>query len=385
MTIGESRFRRFFPDAERSLHLDHAGVSPISTRVADALHAFVGEAVDASARRYPYWELRAEQVREACARLAGAQARQVAFVKNTSEALSFVAGGLDWRAGDVVVTVDEEFPSNVYPWWDLERLGVETRMVSPRAVVGEWGALEEALAGPVRLLAVSAVAYGTGDVRPLPELADLCRRHGVLLVVDAIQALGALRVDLGAEGLDCVAADGHKWMCAPEGAGFMAVSDQLLDQLRPTELGWKSVVEAGRHYPYQFNVRSDAAKLEAGSLNLMAIHGLGAAVDLLLEAGVDAIEERLRGLTDALAEGVRRRGGRLLGRRGDDDGGARRSGILTFEPGVAPERLRQELWARDVVCKVRLGGLRLAPHHYHDERDVAAFFDRLDEALGALA
>ena len=382
--IAESPVRRLFPSAESSLHLDHAGVSPISTRVDDSCRRFLAESVDCLPRRYPYWELRAEEVRAACARLAGAEPRQVACVKNTSEALSFVAAGFAWREGDVVLTVEEEFPSNVYPWWDLRRRGVECRSVPSRAVMGDLDGFVEALDARVRMVAVSAIAYATGDRRPLAELAQLCRDRDVFLVVDAIQALGAVSLDLGREGLDCVAADGHKWICAPEGTGFMAVSDRLLDRLRPIELGWKSVVASDQFYPYRFHVRSDAAKLEAGSLNLLGIHGLGAAVDLILEVGMPTIERRIGDLTDTFAQRLQRRGRPLLGARGAGRS-AVCTGILTFEPAGDPERLRQELWARGIVCKTRMGGLRLSPHHYQDGRDVDAFFQRLDEAERALA
>lgn len=380
--IDPSPYRGLFPSADAVLHLDHAGVAPISTRVADALGAFAQESVHALAHRYPYWEQRAEAVRAACGRLSGAPPRQVAFVKNTSEALSFVATGLDWGPGDTVVLVDEEFPSNVYPWWALEAKGVECRTVSPRAVMTDLGLLEEALAPGARLLAVSAAAYGTGDLRPLADLAELCRKRDTLLVVDAIQALGAVSMDLTADGLDCVAADGHKWICAPEGGGWMALSERLLDRLSPSQWGWKTVEESSAYYPYRFQVRDDAAKLEAGSLNFLAIHGLGAAVDLILEVGIHEIEARLRALTEALTNGLRERGLHVLGNPSRD---GRRSGILTFESTERPERLRQELWARGVVCKERFGGLRLAPHHYQDERDVNGFFERLDDARRALA
>ncbi len=378
--IESSPVRELFPSAAESLHLDHAGVAPISLPVVEAITDFAREAATAPALRYPYWEERAETVRDACARLAGAESRQIAFVKNTSEALSFVAEGLDWRPGDVVVTVDEEFPSNVYPWWGLERLGVEVRRLAPTSLLGRIDDLIPALDGPVRVLAVSAVAYATGDRRPLAALAECCRRRGILLVVDAIQALGALEVNFERDGLDCVAADGHKWICAPEGAGFMAVSDRLLERMRPVELGWKSVVRSDQYYPYEFDLRADAAKLEAGSLNLMATYGLGAAIDLLLQVGMAEVERRVVGLAGEFAEGCRRRGALLLGARGEAEGPATHSGIVTFVPRGAPERVRQELWARGVVCKVRMSGLRVAPHHYQDGDDVEGFFERLDEA-----
>ncbi|MBM4265189.1 MAG: aminotransferase class V-fold PLP-dependent enzyme [Deltaproteobacteria bacterium] len=383
--LSESPHRSLFPSASRRIHLDHAGVAPISQRVVEAIERFAHESAETLADRYPYWNARAEVVRAACARLAGASSRQVAFVKNTSEALSFVAGGLDWRAGDIVVTVDQEFPSNVYPWRALDRLGVETRALSPEAIARDPEAVRAALAGRVRALALSAVAYATGDRPPLADIAALCREQDVLVVVDAIQALGAVDVSLSRDGLDCVAADGHKWICAPEGTGFMAVSDRLLDRLRPIELGWKSVLQPDRYYPYEFHVRHDAAKLEAGSLNLLGVHALGAAVDLALEVGVAKIEDRLANLTGELEEGLRSRGRELLGERGRDARiGRSVSGIVCFRPQGTPERVRQELWARGVVCKVRLGGLRVAPHHYQDGRDVEAFFERLDEAEDAV-
>jgi len=326
-------------------------------------------------------------VRGHCARLVRCEPRQVAFVKNTSEALSFVAEGLDLGDGDVVVVADREFPSNVYPWWGLERLGVEVRMIDTPEGGLTASDVARVLDGSVRVVALSAVAYGTGDRLDLGAVASLCRASGALFVVDGIQAIGAVGLDFGGAGLDCIAADGHKWLCAPEGCGFMAVSDRLLERLRPSQLGWKSVMERSSYHPYEFRLRRDAAVLEAGSLNLLAVHALGAAVDLALEVGVEAIEDRLTELTAAIEDGVRSRGLRLLGQRGcaTADAPRSRSGIVTFVPRGAPERVRQELWARDVVAKVRFAGIRVAPHHYQDSRDVARFLDALDEAEAAAA
>jgi selenocysteine lyase/cysteine desulfurase len=144
------------------------------------------------------------------------------------------------------------------------------------------------------------------------------------------------------------------------------------------QLGWKSVI-AESYHPYDLTPRRDAAKLEAGSLGLLGLHALGAAVDLALEVGVPAIEERLTELTELLADGCRSRGLEILGR--DASGRrARASGIVSFVPGRAPERVRQDLWARGVATTVRFGGIRLSPHHYQDQRDVDAFFARLDDA-----
>ena len=379
--MNESPVRSLFPIVDECVFLDHARVAPISTRVEQAIVHFAAEATRDLRLRYPYWNERAEAVRRACARLVGASPDQVAFVKHTSEALSFVAEGLDWRAGDVVLGADREFPSNVYPWLGLARLGVETRLLDPGPAGVTVDDVARALDGRVRVVALSAVAYGAGERLDLAGIAQLCREHDALFVVDGIQAVGAVAVDLARDGMDCIAADGHKWLCAPEGGGFMAVSDRLLARIRPVQLGWKSVTTAD-YYPYDFSLRREAAKLEAGSLNLLALHALGAAVDLTLEVGVAAIEERLAELTGLLEEGFARRGLQVLGR--DADGRrARRAGIVNFVPRRPAERVRQDLWERGVASTVRFGGIRLAPHHYQDDRDVTEFFARLDDAEAA--
>lgn len=382
--MNESPVRALFPIADECLFLDHARVAPISTRVEQAITRFAAEAARDVRLRYPYWNERAEEVRKACGRLVGAAADQVAFVKNTSEALSYVAEGLDWRPGDVVLGADREFPSNVYPWLGLARLGVETRLLEPGPAGVTVDDVARAIDGRVRMVALSAVSYGTGERLDLAAIGALCRERDVLFVVDGIQAIGAVALDLGRDGMDCVAADGHKWLCAPEGAGFMAVSDRLLARLRPVQLGWKSVMNPDSYHPYAFEVRRDAAKLEAGSLGLLGLHALGAAVDLALEVGVATIEARLRELVGLLAEGFASRGLQVLGPP-SSAGDARRAGILTFVPRRAPERVRQDLWERGVASTVRFGGIRLSPHHYQDARDVSEFFARLDDAEAAVA
>jgi len=379
--MNESPVRALFPITEECLFLDHARVAPLSTRVEEAIVRFASEATRQVRLRYPYWNERAEEVRAACARLVGALPDQVAFVKNTSEALSFVAEGLTWQAGDVVLSADREFPSNVYPWQGLARLGVATRLLEPGPTGVTVDDVARAIDDNVRVVALSAVAYGAGERIDLAGIAEICRRRDLLFIVDGIQAIGAVSVDMARDGMDCIAADGHKWLCAPEGGGFLAASDRLLARLRPAQLGWKSVVGTAYH-PYDLTPRRDAAKLEAGSLNLLAIHALGAAVELALDVGVDVIEARLGELTALLEEGFRGRGLEVLGR--DDRGRcARRSGIVSFVPRRAPERVRQDLWERGVASTVRFGGIRLSPHHYQDDRDVAAFFARLDDAEAA--
>jgi cysteine desulfurase/selenocysteine lyase len=369
------KWRLEFPITEQVTHFNHAGVSPVSRRVADAVTAFINEAtiIDAAAQRR--WELRTEAVRAAFARLVGARPEEIAFVKNTSEGLSLVAAGLDWRAGDNVIAVDGEYPSNVYPWFGLRRWGVETRMVRPvRGRVRNEDV--QALADErTRVVAVSFIDWNSGARTELRPIGEFCRSRGILFCVDGIQGVGAIPLDVERERIDCLAVGGHKWLLAPEGCGCLFISQRVVDGLQSVLHGWKSVRDADVYLPYHFDPRPDAAKFEPGSPSVLSTYALGAAIDLLLEIGVDQIERRLSELTDRLAAGLRERGAELVSPWGENE----RSGIVVFRLGDDPQRLWTELTQRGFVVRVRSGGIRIAPHFYNNEDDIDRLLAALDE------
>jgi selenocysteine lyase/cysteine desulfurase len=345
--------------------MNHAGISPLPRRVAAAIRAFADEGLLLDGSVYRRWEIRAEAVRASAARLIGARPHEVAFVRSTSEGLSLVASGLAWESGDNVVTVADEYPSNIYPWFGLRRLGVETRLLARPQL--RFGA--DAIAGLIdartRVVAVSAVDWQSGFRVDLAALGELCRNRGVLFVVDGIQAVGALQVDVAKCAIDVLSAGGHKWLLGPEGCGILFVSDRVVDRIHPVVLGWKSVQNAGEYLPYHFDLRPDAARLEPGSAPHLGIHALGAAIDLLLEVGPSAIEARVLATTDELAAGLQRLGATVLSPRTGDE----RSAILTFALGDTAA-LHRALTEARIIVRQRLGGIRLAPHFYNDADDI---------------
>jgi selenocysteine lyase/cysteine desulfurase len=365
-----TRWRAEFPSAAQHVHMNHAGISPLSRRVGAAIRTFTDEAVLLDGAVYRRWEARAEAVRGAAARLIGVRTHEIAFVRSTSEGLSLVASGLSWEPGDNVVTVADEYPSNVYPWFGLRRLGVETRLVERPQLRFGIDDLAAMVDRRTRALAVSAVDWQSGFRADLAALGEFCRARDILFVVDGIQAVGALHVDAAACGVDVLAAGGHKWLLAPEGCGIVFVSDRVVERVHPVVLGWKSVENAGAYLPYHFDLRPDAARLEPGSAPHLAIHALGAALDLLLEIGPAAIETRVLEITDELADGLRGLGASVLSPRN----GAERSAILTFAIGETAD-LHQALTDARIVTRQRLGGIRLAPHFYNDADDVARVLD----------
>ncbi|HVN85073.1 MAG TPA: aminotransferase class V-fold PLP-dependent enzyme [Candidatus Binatia bacterium] len=369
------RWRQEFPSAQRMLHLNHAGVSPVSQRVVRAVRACVDDATMVAPATAQSMPMRTNDVRTWCADLIGAAAHEIAFITNTSEGLSLVASAITWRDGDNVVAIDGDYPANVYPWWGQRRFGVKTRMVTPRARRFGVDDVRAASDARTRVVAVSAVDWQTGFRCDLRALGAFCRARGILFCVDGIQAVGALRIDVERDLIDCLAFGGHKWLLAPPGCGALYVAQRVVEQLQPVILGWKSVTDAEAHLPYHFDLRRDAMRFEPGTTATLGIAGLGAAVRLLHEVGATAIESRILDLTAQLAEGLRRRGAEVISPWADSE----RSGILTVRLDRDPAAVVAALENQSVLCRVRTGGLRLAPHFYLADDDVARFFAVFDD------
>jgi selenocysteine lyase/cysteine desulfurase len=235
--------------------------------------------------------------------------------------------------------------------------------------------VEQALSNPrVRLLALSSVEFGSGARNDLEALGKLCRERGVLFCVDAIQSLGCFPLDVERCGVDFLAADGHKWLLSLEGCGIFYCSRRVLDLVTPRIVGWRSVADNRDFDRYHMDLQPGAGRFEEGTPNTAGIFALGAAIDLLLELGIEAIGRRVLDLTQHLVEGLARRGAQLLSPRGPGEA----SGIVSFQAGEEPpgrtvERLRE----RGVLVVERRGGVRASPHFYNDEADL----ERLLEAL----
>jgi len=373
---GWAATRRLYPVTEEVAYLNHAGVAPLSTRVSEALARYAVEASRMGALRYDAsYDAEVERVRGRAADLVGAGADEIAFVKNTTEGLGLVATGLDWRPGDVVVTCDLEYPSNVYPWWALERHGVETVLLPGAEGRLPVERVETALRErPVRLVSLSSVEFGSGARNDLAAIAALCREHGALFCVDAIQSLGCLDLDAGALGIDFLAADGHKWLCSVEGCGVFYCARRNLEQLTPRIVGWRSVADNRDFDTYQRALQPGAGRYEEGTPNTPGIFALGAAIDLALELGVAAIEARVLALTDRLVEGLRERGAEVVSPRAAGEASA----IVAFRHGDEPPRQTVGRLAQaGFFLAPRRGAARASPHYYNDEDEI----DRLCRAL----
>lgn len=370
--------RALFPSAEKSIHLNHAGTSPVATPVADAVREVTDELTsENSFAAYVNHQKRQETLRSAFGRMMNVAPETLAFVRNTSHGISIAAQAIPFEPGDAVVVARNEYPANVYPWMAQAHRGVSVRLVEPRedGLVAEEDLIAACERSKARVLAVSWVQWGTGQKMDLARLGAFCRERGVLLVADVVQGLGALRIDLSALPVDFAAAGCHKWLLAPSGVGVLYVRPEVQRTLLPTNIGWNSVSDpiAWERLHYE-ELKTAADRYEEGSPNLLGVAALGASVELLERAGFDAINDRVLALADHARAALKGRGMRVV----SPEGAGQRSGIVAFRhPSLSNEAAHEALTAAKVVCAVRCGNVRFAPHTYSTE-------DEIDRAVAAI-
>ncbi|UVE19253.1 aminotransferase class V-fold PLP-dependent enzyme [Pseudomonas sp. LS44] len=355
-------YRNEFTQASGLRYLNHAAVAPWPRRAAEAVARFAEENVSIGARDYPNWLILENTLRDRLKRLLNAPSRDdIALVKNTSEALSFVAFGLDWKAGDQIVISNEEFPSNRIVWEALKPLGVEVKQVDLSGDDPE-GALLAACGPRTRLMSISAVQYASGLRLELERLGHGCQQRGVLFCVDAIQQLGALPFDAQACACAFAMADGHKWMLGPEGLGVFYCRSDLREQLKLHEYGWHMLEHAGDYDRSDWRPARSAKRFECGSPNLLGAVALEASLSLLEEVGMSAVGQALNERIHWLQNGLDRITGVTLHSPRNP---ARRAGILTFSlDGWDQRALFEKLKNEQIVCAQRGPGIRFSPHFY---------------------
>jgi cysteine desulfurase/selenocysteine lyase len=381
------RLRSLMPITERLVYFDHAAVAPLPAPTRDAIQTWLTQATEQGDLLWPQWAARIEQLRTTAARLIGAEPSEIGLVPNTTTGISLVAEGYPWREGDNVVTLANEFPSNQYPWMNLASRGVETRRVPVDGGIVDLDRIAAACDSRTRIVSVSWVGYATGWRIDVTEVAELCRRRGCHFFLDAIQGLGVFPLDVHAAGVDFLAADGHKWMLGPEGAGLLFVKHEHLNLLRPLGCGWNSVAAGSDYTRIELNLKPTAARYEGGTQNTAGLIGLAASLDLLESLGLSPnrspIAEQVLAVTDYACERLSRLGATFLAPRDNEDYSDHRSGIVTFQiPGQDPNHLRRRLEAAGIITRYRAGGVRISPHGYATMEEVERLIEELSLVIG---
>ncbi len=369
------RFRALFPITRNRVYMNHAAIGPLPTTAVNRMAA-VSHSIAMSGDDGWYGRIgEIGRVRGLAARLLHArEEHEVGFVSNTSDGLSIISAGLDWREGDTVIGANCEFPSNAYPWMRLSNHGVTFRMAEERDGRVDFDDLVALVDEHTRVVALSWVQYGSGFRCDLERIGRFCRERDILFVVDGIQGLGVIPIDVERDCVDVLAASAHKWLCGSEGIGLLYISDRVIDRIDPVKVGWTSTKDWIKFGGYDLRYRDGAERFECGTMNPFGIAALGSSLEILLEAGEADIERQVRILTDLLVVGLMDRGYRVISSRSDGEW----SGIVTAtHVDRNPNELVQKLKQRGMSVAARAGRLRISPHFYNT-------VDEVDQLLAAL-
>jgi cysteine desulfurase/selenocysteine lyase len=377
--IHQLRAREFpWAIAGDQIFLNHASTGPLPQRAVDKIQELT--ALRAQPWRYTtemqFDELANARVR--CARLIGAEPREIALTVNTSYGLNLAARALPFERGDIVITSDREYPSNIYPWMELEvARGVKLERIPCAGILPDEDAILAALDRPrVRCVVLSWVSFATGYRIDIERIGRACRERGIWFVLDAIQGVSATRLDVRSMPVDIVACGAQKWLLAPWGSGFVWLRPDLVDSLRPVDVSWMATRcsdDFTRLTDYDFTYRENARKFEVITLPYQDFAGLNEALDVFFEVGLETVYERVERLTGRIVDWAL---GTTDVRLVTPPERERRAGIVAVAPRDA-KAASERLTRAGVVHSFREGAIRLSPHFYNTE-------DEIDAALALL-
>jgi len=375
MSVDWHAIREEFPALKNWTYLNTAAFGQVSLRSAEAVARHLAHRNELASSDFLTWFDDMDRIRGKVGQLIGCQAGDVAFIPNASSGLAILLSGLKWQAGDTVITLENEFPNNLYAPAQLQSHGV-TMLACP------WDQLHDSVKEHTRVVLLSTVNYNTGFRPPIAELSRFLHDRGVLLFVDGTQSVGALKLDVGQMEPDVLAVNAYKWLNSPNGAAFLYVRPELRETLPPHCIGWRS------HYDWR-NVDhlhhgipemvSTAEKYEGGMLAFALLYAMEAAIDLVLEIGIEVIEQRVLDLAmqtrKLLAE---------FGASANQEATGMSSQIVAAARFADRDvsQLARDLKEKRILVSARKGSLRVSPHFYNTEEDLAMLRQGLKVLLG---
>jgi cysteine desulfurase / selenocysteine lyase len=360
--------RREFPALAHWTYLNTATFGQLPRHATDAVARHFAHRDELACSDFLAWYDDADRIRAKIGRLINCTPADVAFVPNASTALGLLLAGLDWHPGDQVLTLEHEFPNNLYAPGLLTRFGVETTACP-------WDRFYDSVNARTRLAILSSVNYNTGFAPPLAELGEYLRSRGVLVFIDGTQSVGALRFDSARIQPDMLAVHGYKWLFSPNGAGFFYIAPQLRERLQPNVVGWRSHRDwrnvDNLHHGVP-ELLSSAEKYEGGSVSFALLYAMEASLDLILGIGPDVVEQRVLDLAAKTRVMLR-----ALGATVADSASPIVAARFEQQDVSALARVLKE---QRVLVAARRGHLRVSPHLYNNELDLEIF----ERALRAL-
>ena len=364
-----AEIRRLFPATNNYTYLNSAAVAPLPTTAVDAVISQLRDVSANGSENYTDWIATKNRARGIIAAMLNVRAEQIAFMRNTSDGFATVANGLKWQSGDNIVSFAKEFPANFYAWRKIrDDFGVELRLCPERNGRIDLDELVDLIDANTKLVSISAVQYGSGFRADLLRIGEAAKKVDALFAVDIIQALGAMPFDLPAQLVDIASGASHKWLCAPEGCGFLYLSDKARERITPTLVGWISVQDAWNFEDLEQEFKPNALAWESGTGCSSLFYGLEQSAKLLFETGAENIQNYLEELTDYLCELLPTENYEIVSSRAKGE----KSQIVCIKHrhGVSPMEIAKHLQNENIIISPRNDRIRIAPHFFNNQADI---------------
>ena len=368
--------RRLFPATQHSTYLNSAAVSPMPLTAIDAINSQLQDVAAHGSAHYQNWIDTKNRARSLMAEMLCVRADQIAFMRNTSDGFASIANGLSWKTGDNIVSFEREFPANFYAWRSVrDEFGVELRLCPERSGRIDLDEFISLIGSNTKIVAISSVQYASGYRADLERIGRAARAVDALFCVDVIQGFGALKYDLPAQFVDAACGASHKWLCAPEGCGFIYLSDHARERVKPTLVGWISVETPWDFEDREQPFKSTALAWESGTGTSSLFYGLEQSLKLLNETGTDKIEEYLLSLSDQLCDSLAGKDYEIVSSRSPSE----KSPIICIKHrgGITANEIASQLEREKIIVSPRGDRLRIAPHFYNTGEDIGRLLDAL--------
>lgn len=376
MKIDWSTIYKAYPANKEMIWLNNCGTTPAGTHIVKTLSRFM----EGYARKGIFTEVAGyakvqNNIKNILSKLLNCLPDELALIHNTAEGMNFISHGLKLSAEDEVILLENEYPSNIYPWRHLEKKGVKL-VTAPMETSPETflKALKRSITAKTRVISLSAVHWCTGMPLPLKQVGKLCKENSINFVVDGAQGVGIQPLDIRTANIDYMAFSAWKWLLGPLGLGVLFISKEKLNNLDPVFIGTASVTNDKEYLPYKSELKPTADRFTISTANFNDWVYFEAALEFLKAIGFSAVRERIFELSAQLSKGLTKIGFNVFSDQFPDYP----TGIVVCEkPGVGSDVIMTHLKKNNIVAAERLRRVRFSPHVYISP-------EQIDEAVGVL-
>jgi selenocysteine lyase/cysteine desulfurase len=376
-----SEIRSLYPHLQTDqLYFNHAAIGPWSSLVLDRINEYAYQRSLSKIENYQSLIRWSKSAKEKLGKLIGASSDRIAWVDNVSNGTNIIAQGLDWKTGDRILLNDIEFPSNVYPFMNLKKLGVEIDFAKSRNGIVDVEDLETLITPKTKLISISLVQFLSGYRADINAIGELCKTHGIIFAVDAIQGTGAVQIDVGKSNIDFLTGGSQKWLMSSQGLSYIYITEKLQSRIDQKFVGWASIKNAWSLLEYELTFRDSADRFQNGTVNALGVAIFEASLSMFNQFGIENIESRVLENSDYFIKKLADLGLEPILKNVKEKNIA---GIISFKHEKSQE-IFELLEKRKITVAVREGMIRFSPHFYNTIEDIQEAVDQLEIILGEI-